>query len=68
MMTPKYLVCPGYVTSQNDGDTHFVGARELMELYRVNPELCVIREWGDHRAYPKELIRLAPQRSGNYDL
>lgn len=41
-MQKKYLVIPGKVTSQTDGDTHHIGAMRLIELYGVNPDECLI--------------------------
>lgn len=38
----KYIVIPGYVTSENDGQRHFVGPKALMQLYGVNPSDCII--------------------------
>jgi hypothetical protein len=59
----KYWVKPGYVKSKNDGDTHFINARQLMELYNVNPSECVVNP-----ANPEGLIILEPSYEGNYSL
>lgn len=72
-MIKKYLVLPGFVTSRNDGDRHFIDARKLMMLYKVNPEECVIRPditRHEHRAWkePEGLIHLYPRYDGNYNL
>lgn len=34
----KYLVIADYVTSQNDGDRHFITFNQLMRLYGVRAE------------------------------
>ena len=34
-MTPRIVVRPGYVTSQTDGDRHYIGVPQLLWLYRV---------------------------------
>lgn len=60
----KYLVCPGHVKSK-DGDTHYISARQLMQLYGVSPKECVI--WQERRTY-KGLIRLVPKKDGNYTI
>ena len=40
----KYVVCPGYVVSQNDNDRHFVSADQLMRLHKLNPKECIIAD------------------------
>jgi hypothetical protein len=65
----KYLVIPGNVRSRNDGDIHYISARQLMQLYGVNPDECVIYDnrFGG-RQYSDELIPLRPMFNGNYTL
>jgi hypothetical protein len=62
----KYAVVPGWVTSVNDGQRHWIGFGALTWLYGVNPAECVKvddeteRGWNDDlRAH---LIWLYPQR------
>ncbi len=64
----KYLICPGIVKSQYDGEHHYITAGQLMSLYKVNPKECKIIDspdaargvdWG---AY----IVLRPRTDGNY--
>lgn len=65
----KYAICPGYVFS-SDGDRHFIGAGQLMDLYRVSPRECVIvhnDEFGIGGQH-ENLIRLYPSFSGNYTI
>lgn len=69
---PKYLLCPGYVISQTDGELHFVGERQLAELYGVPMSQCVVRP---ERAFgrfgwrpPAGAIELRPRYDGNYTL
>lgn len=38
MEMPKYVVCPGMVTSETDGQMHYIDAIQLMRLYGVRPE------------------------------
>lgn len=38
----RYLILPGKVYSKTDMDTHYVSANELMRLYSVTPEECVV--------------------------
>ena len=69
-MNKKYLILPGVVRSRSDGDMHYISARQLIELYKVNPEECKIVdspqsaqgiEWKDY-------IELRPRTDGNYNL
>lgn len=75
----KYLLFPGVVRSQFDGDLHVITAKALAGLYKVNPAECV--EWPGatsynrlHRARLLEqvdagtLIKLTPRYDGNYTL
>lgn len=74
----KYLICPGYVISKNDGDRHYISANQLLRLYRVNPAECEVLKEADpweprslaeqrERRYAG-LIRLAPRYDGDYRL
>lgn len=65
----KYLVIPGDVFSKNDGDRHYVNANDLVRLYRVNPQECVIYRPGPgvRESDYDGLIRLEPRYHGDYD-
>ena len=66
----KYLVVPGEIASQTDGDIHHISARRLMELYKVHPDDCyVLRpDAPPHtQGLPKGLIVLKPLYEGNYE-
>lgn len=79
---PKYVICPGHVRSNFDGQSHFVGAGELAQLYGVRLSDChIMPVWNDHRHSAQikerdlmarinrgELIALAPRRDGRYQL
>ena len=68
-MKKKYAICPGYVTSKNDGERHFINATELMRLYGVNPAECVI--FHDEKSILREggsLIILRPDYDGDYTI
>jgi len=67
---PKYLICPGKVRSR-DGDVHFIGAPQLIELYRVDPKDCVIEPKGNKARFwkrPKDVIELYPRSRGDYSI
>lgn len=38
----KYILCPGLVQSQNDGDQHYVTSLMLARLYGVDPRECLV--------------------------
>lgn len=66
----KYIVYPGYVDSKSDNDRHFITARQLINLYGVNPKECIV--WDYDRPMmmsPEEkdnYISLVPLFNGNY--
>lgn len=67
----KWIIRPGNVRSINDGQTHFIDAYELMNLYGVIPGDCVIVEcW--RRASPTirslrgTIPELKPDSTGCY--
>ncbi len=65
----KYLVVPGKVRSQTDGDRHWVGFGELVQLYGVDPKECIAHNperSGDD--YDPDLIVLHPREDGDYRL
>lgn len=74
----RYLVRPSEVVSVNDGETHYISARELMELHGVDRRECVIiqpdEDWprGYGPLHTEELRRkagltlLTPAFRGNY--
>ena len=70
MSVARYLVCPGYVLSQSDGQEHYIEARKLMALYGVGPSQCLIFDGGRHRGVSlceyNELIILRPRYDGDY--
>lgn len=63
MPEPIYIVYPGYVVSRNDGDRHYVSFERLVQLYGVDPKLCIRASHGP--ANPK-LIPLQPRYDGQY--
>jgi len=67
----KYLVCPGWIRSVTDGDWHYVGVENLIKLYGVKKEECVIPITGDSETIRKmaknsNLTRLVPRPRGDY--
>lgn len=76
-MEPKYVICPGMVTSKADGQRHYIGAEALIRLYGVDPQECEIYEpaqWWPVSYYRMReerihgIPRLEPRYDGNYEL
>lgn len=38
----RFVVYPGEVISKEDFDRHWISARQLMSLYRVQPHECIV--------------------------
>ena len=79
MMGKKYIIWPGYVTSRRDGDRNYITAAQLMHLYRVPQQNCVLAPPPDDRSLQakikrkqltgiKGLVHLTPRSDGNYTL
>lgn len=67
----KYVLHPGPVVSQTDGQTHHISAHQLARLYGVRPVDCVVvfpnsPRLGDLRL--RDLIHLYPRYDGDYRL
>lgn len=63
----KYLVIPGTVRSRMDGDEHYIGSRQLMDLYQVDPRECVRSDVaGPFVNWHKGLVKLRPRACGRY--
>lgn len=61
----KFAIFPGYVRSIQDGDMHFISAADLMNLYGVRQEECVIVDpHSNFTSYPgidlSKLLHLKP--------
>lgn len=68
----KYIVFPGYIDSSNDKQTHYISSNELMLLYKVRPEECIVFNPKDKTHKMKQfidgLIELRPRYDGEYSL
>jgi hypothetical protein len=65
----KYILNPGWVTSKNDGQQHFITAGYLVRLYKVNPDECFYpTQMANWKAIFPNAIVLGPKHSGNYSL
>lgn len=65
----KYIVVPGYVRSKTDGQDHYISAHQLISLYGVNPEDCiVVTGAGANSVTSFDKIVLKPNCEGNYKI
>ena len=60
----RYVLCPGYVVSQFDGQEHYISERELADLYGVRLEDCML-ETARTRT-DSSVIYLRPRSNGDY--
>jgi hypothetical protein len=70
VMSEKFAVHPGHITSDTDSDIHHISATELVNLYQLSPGSYIIwdrerPETYEGRIYA-EYIHLYPKRNGNY--
>lgn len=69
-MKKKYVLCPDFVVSKNDGEQHFITAHELARLYGVTFGECYVAGWnaGGRQWFgiPKDLPQLYPKYHGDY--
>lgn len=64
----KYILMPGHVISPSDGESHYVRAEKLANLYGVSMCECVTAPVIRDFYRRDELIPLYPQSDGNYTL
>lgn len=69
-MVIKYVLHPGYVTSESDSDRHWITGTMLARLYKVKLGECIeeayVHALGNRRR--DSLIHLYPKKNGNYKL
>lgn len=61
-----YILCPGTIVSESDGDVHFISASDLARLYGVRMCECKVLDFVNSRNHTD--IFLAPRSDGNYSL
>jgi hypothetical protein len=64
----RIVLWPGFVTSRNDGDQHYISADRLMDLYQLTPEQRRRTVRGDQPGFHREPsdIDLYPSFAGDY--
>lgn len=63
----KYVLHPGYVESKSDGDMHFIGATQLVKLYKIDMNEVAMIVY-DCQIIEGDYIHLYPKYSGNYNI
>ncbi len=62
----RYVLYPGFVTSQQDGDRHFIGSGKLRTLYLIPRDARVVYG-GDPGVRPEPGdVECRPRFDGNY--
>ena len=67
----KYILFPGYVVSEYDGQRHYITAGQLARLYGVPLSKCLIHQYSPlNQGYRKQTadIHLYPRSDGKYVL
>lgn len=64
----RYVVHPGKVTSKTDGDVHFIGFRQLVELAKVPLSACINAETSYETQWPRDAVHIYPAYDGNYEV
>lgn len=70
----KYIVFSGPITSKNDKDVHHISANQLIKLYNVKKEECIILNRKDYGSDLRSSgLRgsykiLEPRYSGDYSM
>jgi hypothetical protein len=65
MTSKKYALHPGWVTSQQDGDFHFIGVSKLVRLYELRPDEFIYWK-NDYGRIWEDYIHLWPRDDGKY--
>ena len=68
MSERRYVLHPAFVTSQSDGQRHYISALMLARLYRVPMDECVCFDPRSGWVPPDNAIHLRPRFDGDYTL
>ena len=63
-----YIIHPGDVISQSDGDKHYVGYSDLIRLYHLPYSCTFVEDVQGVTVVGKRAIHLYPDSSGEYDI
>lgn len=62
----RYILHPGYITSRSDGQSHWISAAMLADLYGVHLRDCIVDGPGYRRDTLAKLEHLYPRDDGDY--
>lgn len=70
MKNKKYVLCAGWVKSENDGEEHYVSMSELGRLYHLDISDCIILTETNYMFLNRDgnLTFLYPRKDGEYGL
>ena len=66
MSRAKYALHPGFVTSETDGDRHWITGAQLARCYGIPLGECTIVHPGDEPVLARGVLHLGPRRRGDY--
>lgn len=61
---PRYVLCPGLIRSQYDGQKHHISAGQLARLYELRRGEW--EPWREGVTYPQQTVFLHPSPGGHY--
>jgi hypothetical protein len=70
MFSYNYVLCPGWITSINDMDTHYISAPKLARLYGLRFSGCLVLTKTNYRSFLDvgKYIFLHPKKDGDYTI
>lgn len=70
-MKRKYVLHPGHITSKSDGQSHYINAARLADLYGVSLRTCINADAPEYLAVQHSaasFTHLYPRYDGDYRL
>ena len=64
----KYIVHGGHVISKNDKEFHYLSEEDVIRLYNVPRNLCILAKEAKGLRGTDNYIHLYPSQDGNYEL
>jgi len=50
-MVKRFICYGGFVISPNDGDLHWISARRVAQLHKVNQQECIFIDHNEEKSY-----------------
>lgn len=69
----KKYICQGGDIIAKDGNVHYISAKKLPQLYKINPDECIFIEKNEkvflcRGSGKNSMVILLPKSDGNYNL